>query len=276
VAAFEQDVQVPSQEFWQQKPSRQNPVRHWGSRAQAAPVASLQSSSPLSLAQPGGHTASAGPQFRWQVPLPLQAPRSWSQRAVAGLLPVTMQRPPLAQSVRPSLHSFGGWQSVETQFGAQVPPLQTPAWPPTVQAMPLAFSQAVPFEVHRWHWPQATQHSLKPTQRPPPQLLPVWTQPPFWQVPQAGQLPAWPFVQQVALSTQAVPQTLSPPGQASLQTCVRGMQALSHRWVLGSQVKLHVDPLQLGVAFAGVGQRSHSSPQESTLRLSRQTSPGQA
>jgi hypothetical protein len=145
------------------------------------------------------------------------------------LLPLTMQRPPLAQSVRPSWHSFGGWQSVETQLGAQLPPLQTPACPPTVQATPLAFSQAAPFVVHLWHCPQVTQHSLKPTQRPPPQLRPVWTQLPFWQALQAGQLPAWPFVQQVEPSTQDDPQILRPPGQAPLQACVRGMQAEPQR-----------------------------------------------
>jgi hypothetical protein len=78
--------------------------------------------------------------------------------------------------------------------------------------------------------------------------------------------------QQLEMSIQDVPQTLRPTGQAPLHACVRGMHRLSQRWVLGLQVKSQDDPSQVGVAFAGVGQRSHRFPQELTLRLSRQPS----
>jgi hypothetical protein len=140
-----------------------------------APVASLQSWSPLSLVQPGGQTPSEGPQFRWHAPWPLQVPSPPSQATIADLLPVTTHLPPLAQSILAIWHSFGAGQSVGTQSGTHRPPEHWPAG----QAAPLLFSQAVPLELHLRHWPQVTQHSFRSTHLPPPQLLPVWTQFPF-------------------------------------------------------------------------------------------------
>jgi hypothetical protein len=112
-------------------------------------------------------------------------------------------------------------------------------------------------------------HSRQVPLQPGP-ATPFWVgwQRLFWQVAQTP--PPQSLLLQQFPSTQLPPQFRSPPGQLPLQGWLRGMQAPLHSRKPELQVNEQLLPSQLGVALAGAGHRPQRSPQDSTLRLSRQ------
>jgi hypothetical protein len=219
---------------------------------------------------------------RSQPPLALQRP-SPPPDGVQVMLVRATQRRPSAEHWRHGFPEQDSQHSPRSGFThwplPQLMPLGAEHWPLPMQVLQSGQRLGWPFVQHVLSETQALPHVLLPgrsRQLPllhsrqvplqPGPATPSWV---FWQrLPwQDLQAPQSLSPQQLP-STQLPPQFRRPSGHIPLQAWVRGMHESPQRWKPWLQLKSQRLPSQLGVEFAGAGQRSQRSPQELTLRLS--------